>query len=86
MNQSELYFSYPTPEELSLKPGTQCRILYERLLVGPVDNGEILFKLRIGNHTGRLSDLRAKLRPYLYDIKATPDQMDRSKVMYRVVG
>jgi len=84
--QTMMTFDRPSPDQLNLKPGSQCRKLYDRLLEGPTDNGEILFSLRIGNHTGRISDLRDKLRPYLMDIKATPDPENRAKVVYRLAG
>jgi len=84
--QTVFQYDKPSPDQLGLKHDSQCRKLYERLLAGPVDNGEILFALRIGNHTGRLSDLRVKLRPFLMDIKATPDPANRAKVTYRLAG
>jgi len=85
MTQTALSFTRPSPGELGFKEGSQKERLYSRLLEGDTDNGEMLFKLRIGNHTARLSEIREALRPYLYDIKAVPDQVDRSRVVYRVV-
>jgi len=67
--QLALDFDRPRPGDL-FKPGSQCFRLYERLLEGPTDNGEMLFKLRIGNHTGRLSNIRAALKPYLLNVEA----------------
>ncbi len=59
----------PRPHEL-FKSGSQDYRLYERLLVAPVTNSEIIDKLRIFSYTRRISDLREKLKPYLLDIKA----------------
>ena len=86
MTQTALCFDRPKPEELGFKRDSQTFRLYERILDGPVDNGEIIYRMRIANSTGRISDIRKALRPYLYDIKATADPMDRSKVTYRITG
>lgn len=84
MTQTTL-FSRPDPSDL-FRPGSQnCRV-YERLLCGPVDNGELPRTMRINKYTSRISDIRAALRPYLMDVKAESDPCDRSRVVYRLVG
>lgn len=85
MQQTDLALDKPRPGEL-FSYGSQCYRLYERLLDGPVDNGEMLFSLRLGSHTRRVSDLREKLRPYLMDVEARPDPQKRSRVVYRLKG
>ena len=85
MTQTALDFTRPKPEQL-FTPGSQnCRV-YERLLQGPASNGELIFGLRIGKYTGRISDIRKALRPYLMDVRADADPIDRSRVVYRLVG
>jgi hypothetical protein len=44
----------------SAHPAGQCERLLEALKRGPVTNGDMLYRLRIGNHTGRISELREK--------------------------
>lgn len=85
MTQTDLFReSYrPRPDDL-FKPGTQNHLLYERLLQGPTTNGEIIYEMRIANSTGRISELRAKLRDYLIDVKA--ERVQGSSFLYRLVG
>jgi len=83
MNQLALSFTRPRPEDL-FKPGSQCHELYARLLEGSVTNREIM-RMCIPKYTGRISDIRAALRPYLMDVKAEPGS-DRSHVTYRLAG
>ena len=73
----------PRPDDL-FKPGTQNHLLYERLLQGPTTNGEIIYGMRIANSTGRISELRAKLRDYLIDVKA--ERMQEGCFVYKLVG
>ena len=68
MTQTDL-FHRPRPDEL-FTPGTQNWRLYWRLLQGPVSNVEIVHDYNILNSTGRISEVRGKLREYLMDIRA----------------
>lgn len=74
----------PRPEEL-FKPGSQNYAVYVRLLQGPVTNGELIYRMHIGKYTGRISDVRGALRPYLVDITAEHDG-GRRKWTYRLEG
>ena len=85
MNQTALPLDRPAPEKL-FKEGSQTYRLYSRLLEGPVSNGEIIYQMRIANSTGRASEVRQKLRPYLMDVKTEYDPSDRSRVVYKLVG
>jgi len=49
------------------KYGTQKYRLYERLKVGPVTNVTII-DMKIYNSTGRISEIREYLKPYLFEI------------------
>ena len=73
----------PRPDDL-FKPGTQNERLYRRLLEGPVTNGEIIYQMRIANSTGRASDVRKALRPYLMDVEAR--RIYRGLWQYRLRG
>jgi hypothetical protein len=84
MTQTTL-FTRPAPSAL-FRIGSQNHRVYERLLCGPVDNGELPRGMRINKYTSRISDIRAALRPYLMDVKAESDPCDRSRVVYRLVG
>lgn len=84
MTQTTL-FSRPDPSAL-FRIGSQNHRVYERLLCGPVDNGELPRGMRINKYTSRISDIRAALRPYLMDVRAEADPRDRSRVVYRLVG
>jgi hypothetical protein len=86
MKQVMLPLDRPTPEQLGFKPDSQNWSVYKRLLHGPVSNGEILYEMRIANSTGRVSDVRKALRPYLMDVRAEHDPVDRSRVVYRLKG
>lgn len=86
MTQTALCFDRPSPEALGFKSLSQNSILYCALCRGPVSNGYIVYGLRIQNSTGRISDIRKALRPYLMDVRATPDPVDPSRVVYRLVG
>lgn len=66
------FLDRPKPEELNFKPGSQNHAVYTALLHGPVTNAEIVRKLGVFNSTGRVSDIRKKLRPYMMDVQATP--------------
>ena len=70
MVQESLFRSRPAPAKL-FTPGTQSYLLYERLLRGEVTNAEIVRQMNIYNSTGRISDIRAAIKPYLLDIEAT---------------
>jgi hypothetical protein len=70
MTQTTLTFNKPQPHEL-FKKGSQDFRIYERLLVAPLTNAEIIDELRVFSYTRRISDLREKLKPYLMDVKAT---------------
>jgi len=73
MTQTALCFSRrPTAKELGLRPGSQTCRLYERLLEGAVTNAEIVRAMGIFNSTGRVSDLRERLRPFLMDVYSRP--------------
>ena len=85
LTQQRLPLERPRPEKL-FRPGSQNDKLYRRLLEGPVTNSEIIEKLKIYNSTGRASDIRKKLRPYLLDIKTEYDPSDRSRVVYKLTG
>ena len=60
----------PTSTQLGFKPGTQTWNLYERLLQGPVTNAEVVRNMGIFNSTGRASDVRQALKPYLISVEA----------------
>jgi hypothetical protein len=84
MTQTTL-FSRPDPSDL-FRAGSQNHRVYERLLIGPVDNGELPRKMFVNKYTSRISDIRAALKPYLMDVRAEADSVDRSRVVYRLVG
>ncbi|MDD4340293.1 MAG: hypothetical protein WC262_10845 [Bacteroidales bacterium] len=85
MTQTALDFTRPKPDALFKRGSQNCRV-YERLLAGPVDNGELPRKMFINKYTSRISDIRKALRPYLMDVRADADPIDRSRVVYRLVG
>lgn len=85
MTQTALSFDRPKPDQL-FKPGSQNHRLYSRLLEGPVDNGEIIYRMRIANSTGRCSDIRRALRPHLLDVKSEPVPGTDGQWVYSVVG
>ena len=69
MNQLDLSFTRPKPEDL-FKPGSQnCRLL-GKLFDGPITNDQIVRELHILKYTGRISELREAVRRYLMDIEA----------------
>ena len=70
MVQQDLFRPRPAPGKL-FSPGSQNYRLYERLLQGEVTNAEIVRQMGIFNSTGRASDIRKVLKPYLLDIEAT---------------
>ena len=84
MTQTALNFR-PAPAAL-FRPGSQNFRVYERLLIGPVDNGELPRKMFVNKYTSRISDIRKALRPHLMDVRAEADSVDRSRVVYRLVG
>jgi hypothetical protein len=69
--QTKLNLTYPLPSDL-FKRGSQNYRLYERMLAAPITNEEIADKegLHIRSHTRRISDLREKLKPRSFDVKA----------------
>ena len=69
MTQIILPFDKPNATDL-FKPGSQAHRIYKRLLQGPVSNREIVEGMKIYNSTGRCSDIRKALKPYLMDVKA----------------
>jgi hypothetical protein len=85
MKQVMLPLEPPAPDAL-FKPGSQNHRLYSRLLQGPVDNGEIIYQMRIANSTGRKADVKKALQPYLMDVKTEYDPVDRSRVIYKLAG
>jgi len=86
MTQLDLTFnSKPNPRDL-FKPGSQNYYLYQRLLNGPVSNIEIVRDMCIMNSTGRISDLRQKLKPYLLDIQAQQIPDGNGKWLYSLRG
>jgi len=85
MTQTALDFSHkPTPAELGLKPGNHANLIYSRLLEGELTNAEIVRGIGCFNSTGRVSDLRAKLKPYLVEIEAR--QVKKGLFSYRLRG
>jgi len=48
--------------------GTQNHALLERLRIGPVMNHEIVLELNILKYTGRISEVRKKIRPQGFDV------------------
>jgi hypothetical protein len=81
MTQTTL-FSRPSPSAL-FRAGSQNFRVYERLLAGPV---EIVKGMEIFNSTGRASDIRKALKPYLMDVEAKPDPMRTGVWVYKLVG
>ena len=64
------------------KPESQNYRLYERAKQGPITNGEIIYKMRIANSTGRLSEIRAFLAPH--GIKLRSERLHDGKWEYRI--
>jgi hypothetical protein len=80
MNDEQMDMEFnppPSPDELFNNPRSQNYRLYDRLLVGPVTNEEISSRdgLHLLSYARRISEVRRKLRPLNWDIKA-----------YRVTG
>jgi len=73
----------PRPDAL-FRQGTQNERLYRRLLEGPVTNAEIVREMGIFNSTGRASDVREALKPYLMDVEAR--RIDKGLWQYRLRG
>lgn len=84
MTQTALNFR-PAPSTL-FRNGSQNFRVYERLLCGPVSNVEIVKGMEIFNSTGRASDIRRALKPYLMDVEATPDPGRTGVWVYKLVG
>jgi len=82
--QTDLNFTRPRPADL-FSEGSQNDRLYRRLLEGPVTNAEIVRGMGIFNSTGRVSDIRKKLRDYLMDIEASHDG-NKSLWIYKLRG
>ena len=78
-------FHRPKPDDL-FKPGTQNARLYRRLLQGPVSNVEIVHDHHILNSTGRISEIRGKLRDYLIDVRAERDPSGNGVFVYSLRG
>jgi hypothetical protein len=70
MNQTDLHFDTPLPDQL-FRRGSQNFQLYSELLKGPVTNEHIVRRMGIFNSTGRVSDIRKKIRPYMMDVCAS---------------
>lgn len=85
MTQTTLDFNHRTPPANTFKPGSQNRCLYDRLLAGPITNREIM-DMKIPKYTGRISEIRAFLRPHLMDVGKETRPDDRSTVTYRITG
>lgn len=85
MTQTALNFARPKPDQL-FRAGSQNFRVYERLLIGPVSNVEIVKGMEIFNSTGRASDIRKALKPYLMDVEAKPDPMRTGVWVYKLVG
>jgi hypothetical protein len=83
--QSELAFDRPRPGDL-FKYGSQNYRLYQRLLLGPVENIEVVHKMNILNSTGRSADIRRAVKPYLMDVVATPVKGREGVWEYRLKG
>ena len=64
--------------------GTQNHRLYERLTKGPIYNHEIVHDLNILKYTGRLSNVREAVRPYLINLEAK--RIERGRWKYRLIG
>ena len=68
MTQLPIDFSRkPSAAELNLSVGSHSFHIYRWLLGRPITNAEIVREIGCFNSTGRISDLRAKLRPFLPD-------------------
>ena len=83
MTQQELFRPRPSPDKL-FSQGSQSYQLYERLLKGETTNAEIVRQMGIFNSTGRISDIRKVLKPYLMDIEAT--RINKGLFSYRLKG
>ena len=70
MTQQELFRPRPSPDKL-FSQGSQSYRIYEQLLRGELTNVEIVRGMGVYNSTGRISDIRKVLKPYLLDIEAT---------------
>lgn len=77
---------YPQPTSM-FKPNSQTCRIYTRLLEGPAENFELMdMKPRIPKYTGRISEVRAALRPHAVDVQAIPHGDDPSRFTYRLAG
>ena len=85
MTQGTLFIERPKPDEL-FKEGSQNYRLYKRLLDGPVTNAEVVREMNIFNSTGRASDIRKAVKPYLMDVDAKKAPGTKSLWVYRLVG
>lgn len=65
MNQLALSFNLENP----FKEGTQNWRIVKRLLEGPATNREFSRDMKIAKYTGRLSEVREKIRPLGFDIE-----------------
>jgi hypothetical protein len=63
--------------------GTQNHVLLERLRFGPVFNHEIVRELNILKYTGRISEVRKKIRSQGFDLVERKIQGDVHE--YRIV-
>ena len=73
----------PRPDEL-FTPGSQNHRIYKRLLDGPTTNAEIVREMGIFNSTGRLSEVREAVRPFLMDVEAR--RIDKGLWQYQLRG
>ena len=75
---------FDPPDAAKEYPGSQTWRLYERLKLGPVSNGEIIYQMRIANSTGRCSDVRAFLRRHGFDLRSD-ETWNASEWTYEIV-
>jgi hypothetical protein len=85
MTQLDLSFTRPRPGDL-FKPGSQnCRLL-GKLFDGPITNDQIVRELHILKYTGRISEVREAVRPYLMDIEAQRMPGTSGQWVYQLKG
>jgi len=81
MTQLGLFDHRPLPPN-PFKPGSQNSRLYERVKLGAVTNGEIIYGMRIANSTGRASEIREFLAPYGFHLDCR--RVDGSEFVYEI--
>jgi hypothetical protein len=82
MQQMQLNLDAPKASEL-FQYDSQNYSLYLRIAAGGITNAEIVKELGIFSYTRRISDLREKLHPRLFDIKA--ERIQKSLYRYTLV-